>query len=226
MKDCIINEPMLLAQGQSGKLYIYLNNSKKYIDMDQLQNCDFEDGAKFVFYTIDEKPPIKKDIKNHEPVHNLRNNIPFVNHNNYALSPSPLKIENITLQLPKDEENKKRDLDNISNNINDFFIGGAASVALILSVINQVRQKKKDADNALCCNNNKIEVNNIKVEMEKIKGEINSKHESSNKAIYAEMLEHYKELKETKDDLNNMKDIMEKVIEKSKYIKKEEKNDK
>jgi hypothetical protein len=62
--------------------------------------------------------------------------------------------------------------------------------------------------------------------MEKIKGEINSKQESSNKAIYAEMFEHYKELKETKDDLDNMKDIMEKVIEKSKYIKKEEKDDK
>ena len=217
---------MLLAMGESGTLYLYLKNSKRYITMDQLKECKFEEGAKFVFYTIDEAPPKKhepkKDIKHAS--HHFHGALPaFNHHHNYSLSPDPLKLENFTLQIPDYEQRLPQPPDPISNSISDFFIGGAASIALVLSVFNQVRQKKKDADNAQCCYNNKIELSNVKVELEKVKQEVMHKHEASNKTMYAEMVEHYRELKETKEDLDNVKEILEKVIDRNIIITKENK---
>jgi len=217
MKNCIINEPMLFAIGESGTKYLYLKNSKYYVKMDDLINCKFEDGAKFIFYTNDESPPKKKDMKKekeYEYIHNIRNDISFINNNNYSLSPSKLKIERIVLQNQKNEERFPKNIDYISNSISDFFIGGIASIALFLSIFNQIKQKKKDIESNNCCINNKTEIENIKVEIEKAKEQINKNNQNSNKAIYAEMIEHYKELKETKDDLNNVKDILEKIIDK------------
>jgi hypothetical protein len=226
MKDCIINEPMMFAIGDSGIKYLYLKNSKYYIKMDDLKDCKFEKGAKFIIYTSDEAPPKKRDInkdKKNEYNYNARNDISFIDNSNYSLSPSKLKIERIILQNQKNEERVPENIDFISNSISDFFIGGIASIALFLSIFNQIKQKKKEIENNKCCINNKTQIENIKIEIQKNKDQCKEKNESSNKAIYAEIFEHYKELKETKEDLNNVKDILEKVIDKN-FIQKGEKN--
>lgn len=218
----------MFAIGESGTKYLYLKNSKYFIKMDELKDCKFEDGAKFIIYTTDESPPKKKDInkgKINEYNYNSGNYIPFINNNNYSLSPSQLKIERIVLQNQKNEERIPENIDFISNSISDFFVGGIASIALFLTMFNQIKQKKKEVENNNCCINNKTQIENLKVEIEKSKNQINKDNENSNKAIYAEMFEHYKELKETKEDLNNVKDILEKVINKN-SIQKGEKNGK
>jgi len=226
MSECIINEPMLLAMGESGTLYLYLKNSKRYITMDQLKECKFEEGAKFVFYTIDEAPPNKhppKKDKLNASYHSNGAALSFNTHSDYSLSPDSLKIQNFTLQLQKNEQRLPEPPDHIISSVSDFFIGGAASIAFVLSVVNQIRQKKKDAENAVCCNNNKLELNNVKVELEKVKQEVASKHEVSNKTMYAEIVHHYRELKETKEDLDNVKEILEKVIDRNIVLTKENK---
>jgi len=213
MEKCIINEEIKLAENEKGELYFYLVASKQYIPYKDLSDCDFGDNAKFVFYTIDEAPPKKKVYKKNDNTGINGQSFVFGS-SNYSLSPGKLELkEFIPLTLKEEEIPIKEELP-LSNSISDFFVGGAASVALALSVFQQVRQKKKEAESSMCCNNNKIEINSIKTELKAMKKEIEAKHESSNKAMHAEIIEHYKEMKEIKDDFDEVKNVIEKIIDK------------
>jgi len=213
MEKCIINEELKLAENEKGELYFYLVNSKKFISSKEFENCDLGDNTKFVFYTIDEAPPKKKVYKKNDI--NRNNNQSFVfDSSNYSLSPGKFELKELTPLILKEEDIPIKEELPLSNSISDIFVGGAASVALALSVFQQIRQKKKEAESSACCNNNKIEINSIKTELKAVKKEIEAKHESSNKAMHAEIIEHYKEMKEMKDDFDEVKDVIEKIIDK------------
>jgi len=48
-----------------------------------------------------------------------------------------------------------------------LFVGGAATIAMVMSIMQQVRQKKKEAEASICCNNNKVEISKFDMKLQK-----------------------------------------------------------
>jgi len=86
-------------------------------------------------------------------------------------------------------------------------------VALVMSVIQQVRQKKKETESTLCCNNNKMEISKFDAKLQKLETEINAKSEKDNKGMIAEILETRKEIKDIKEEFNSNKEDLYKLVE-------------
>ena len=78
---------------------------------------------------------------------------------------------------------------------------------MIYSIINQAKQKKDKLEQTKCCTESKLNYEKLNAKIEKIIAD----NESNKKTLYAEVYEHYKELKE---DTDNLKNVVSKIIDK------------
>ncbi len=191
---CVIeNEELAFAESET-TVYLWLKTSNKFIPFSELENCKWGDNTKFVFNIVNEplKPKsVFKKIKPTQPPFNTK-----VNYPEYKLTLPEITIPKQEPVIPVSPE----------QSLNDLFIGGAASVALLLSVIQQIKQKKKESESANCC----AKIQHIETEFNKIQQE----SKESNKTLHAEIIEQYKEMKELKEDANEVKEILSKIIDK------------
>ena len=108
-------------------------------------------------------------------------------------------------------EKKEQDATIISTN--ELFVGGTAILALAMSAMQQIKKKKEQLEQQKCCSESKVSINNLKNDVEMLK----SKEKESSKALHAEIYEQYKEIKEMREDSNEIKEILSKVIDKLKH---------
>lgn len=210
MKLCIIQDELKIGSNQKGETFIWWPDGKKWLSMEEFKLCEIAPGTKLTLQIGIEK------VKSHE-----LSNFPHLPHAtfnsniNYSISPTPLTINKIELhneqRQPESQTTPPPNSDIIS--ITDLFVGGAASVALVMSVIQQVRQKKKETESTLCCNNNKMEISKFDAKLQKLETEINAKSEKDNKGMIAEILETRKEIKDIKEEFNSNKEDLYKLVE-------------
>lgn len=205
--SCIIeNEDLSFGESESGRIYLFLKKANKYIPFDNINDCIWGDNNKFVFY-VQEEPKPKKSIsflKKPTASKPFNTHVVYPKYELKLQEMKPLTLdahEPLPIQLPEEKYN-----------LNDIFVGSAAGIAMLLSVIQQVKQKKQQAESAKCCSESKIEIQKINYKFQELEQKINAKNEKENKALYAEMYEHYKELKEVKEDIDSTKEVLSKAI--------------
>ena len=101
-------------------------------------------------------------------------------------------------------------------NVVDSLTALAASAALIIGIVQNARAKKRELESAKCCSESKLNIERLDSKLAELDKRIDSAREKDNKALHAEMYEHYKELKELKEDSDELKDILQKVVERLK----------
>ncbi len=210
MKLCIIQDELKIGSNQKGETFIWWPDGKKWLSMEEFKLCEIAPGTKLTLQIGIEK------VKSHE-LSNL-SHLPHASFNsniNYSLSPTPLTINKIELhneqRQPEPQTTPTPNSDIIS--ITDLFVGWAASLALVMSLIQHVHQKKKDIESNLCCNNNKMEISKFDMKLQKLETEIKTKSETDNKSIFAEILETQREIKNIKEDFNNSQENIQKLID-------------
>lgn len=222
MKTCKISGNLKLGSNEKGETFVWWPDLEIWLSMEEFKNCEIEPGAKFILQIGLEK--IKKDVLSNS---NHLSTSSFVDNNDYSLSPGTLEFEDFGVLHIQDfiyEEIQQPITESIiapvsdTTSISDLFIGCAVSMALLMSVIQQIRQKKKEAESNLCCNNNKIEISKFDAKIQKLETELKTKTEKDNKGFIAEILETRKELKDIKDDFDEITDIIEKIIDKNKKV--------
>lgn len=196
---CYIENENLSFVVINNETKLWLRNSNRFITMQEFYDCDLGDNVKFVFYVEEELQPVlkKKQIfkKQDEPK-------PFntlIDYPKYELKKPDLiklKLEN-TIEPPKE------------SNL-DVFALGIGLLGVAYSAFNQIKQKKKQLEESKCCAESKMNYEKLNAKLE----EFISKSESNKKALYAEVYEHYKELKEMKEDTDNLKEVISKIIDK------------
>ena len=82
-----------------------------------------------------------------------------------------------------------------------------------MSAAQQIRQKKKEAESSLCCNNNKIEISKFDAKLQKLETELKAQSEKDNKGMIAEILETRKEIRDIKEEFQHGKEDIQKIIE-------------
>lgn len=190
---CVIeNEELAFAESQT-TVYLWLKTSNRFIPFADLDKCVWGDNTKFVFNIVNEplKPKsIFKKVKPVDPPFNTKTEYP-----EYKLTFPEISIPKQEPIIPELQE----------TSLNDLFIGGAASVALLMSVIQQVKKAKEEKERSNCC----AKVVQLETEITKIQAE----SKQDNKALHAEIIEHYKEMKELRDDSLETKEIISKIID-------------
>lgn len=189
----------------NGTFLMYLPNRKIYITTDDFVNCPIGDNVRFVFDMVDE--PIKKKIINTP-------SMPSDDTSFYSAEPNPidlsLKIEPI--MYTQTRENKPIQEPDLPFD----FTGLVASSALVLAIIQQAYQKKKQAESAKCCSDSKVKISQLDSEIKRLETKIETKNEESSKALHAEIVEQYKEMKELRDDANDVKEVVQRLIDREK----------
>ncbi len=210
MQICKISGEIKLGSNEKGETFIWWNEGNKWLNMEEFKLCEIEPETKFVLQISTEK--VKKNALSNFPNLSIT---PFNSHDSYSISPTPLTIESFELKneqrQPQPQTTPPPNTDIVS--ITDLFVGGAASVALAMSVIQQVRQKKKEAESSVCCNNNKMEISQFNAKLQKLETEIKTKAESDNKGMIAEILETRKEIKDIKEEFEDSQENLKKLIE-------------
>ncbi len=113
-------------------------------------------------------------------------------------------------QAPKDIVKPPEDASILSTN--ELFVGGTAILALAMSAMQQIKKKKEQLEQQKCCSDSKISINKLETDIK----ELQAKEKESSKTLHAEIYEQYKELKELRDDSQEVKEILSKVIDKLK----------
>jgi hypothetical protein len=98
----------------------------------------------------------------------------------------------------------------------DLMIGGVSSLVMVMAVVQTINQKRKEAESAKCCSDNKLSISNIDAKVTKLEAELKAKAEESNKSLHAEIYEQYREMREIREDAQEVKEILSKVIDKIK----------
>ena len=215
MKKCVIKGEFKIGSNSQGNTFIWWADGNKWLTLDEFNDCEIDDGAKFVLYMKDE---IQHKVEHKHVAPDLPNSshLPFNLNTTYSLSPIPLKLEEFKLNYETRQQPQSETIpstDPVSTSLSDLFIGGAASVALALSVIQQVRQKKKEAEASVCCNNNKIEISKFDAKLQKLETEIKVKADKDNKGMIVEILEARKEIRDIKEQFEHDKEDIQKIIE-------------
>ncbi len=210
MQICKISGELKLGANERGETFVWWNEGKKWLNMEEFAKCEIETGTKFILKIGTEKVKINAPTNfSHLPYASFNSNI------NYSISPTPLTIESFELKneqrQPEPQTTPPPNTDIVS--ITDLFVGGTASLALAMSVIQQVRQKKKEAESSVCCNNNKMEISQFNAKLQKLETEIKTKAESDNKGMIAEILETRKEIKDIKEEFEDSQENLKKLIE-------------
>ena len=206
MSNCIITGEIKLGKDENNHLFVFIVNQNKWIDMTEFKKCNI-DNAKLIIQTDYVK--LKKEI--------IKENKSFNDTNSYNLISGQLMINDYGISETQEqliqpevvivEENE------INKNISDIFTPFLASLALVLSVAQQIKQKKKETESEICCNNNKLEISKFDAKLQKLETEIKANAQKEKKSLIAEIIETRKELKEIKDDFNEITDVIEKIID-------------
>ncbi len=215
MHICVIKGELKIGSNQKGETFVWWSDGNKWLSMEEFKKCEIEDGTRFVLYIKDDIKH-KVDQKNEYSHSFPTNHSTFNSGINYSISPTPLKIDNIKLiqnEIRQPESKPITPIPPDTTSVSDLFIGGAASIALLMSVVQQVRQKKKEAESNLCCNNNKIEISKFDAKIQKLETEIKTKTEKDNKGVFAEILEARKEIRDIKEEFEHGKEDIQKIIE-------------
>jgi len=211
---CNIKGEIKLGSNEKGETFIWWNEGNKWLTLDEFEKCSIEPGTKFVLHIKNEI--IHKVNKNVSSYHDPVSFPPFNGNNNYSLSPSPLKLQKIELKNEIRQEPKPETVPSSNNNItsiSDLFVGGAAAIAMALSVAQQIRQKKKEAEANICCNNNKIEISKFDAKLQKLETEMKASQEKENKGMIAEILETRKEIKDMKSEFESAQEDVKKLVD-------------
>lgn len=195
---CIIENERISFVSINGETKLWLRNSNTFITMDYFYACDLGNDVRFVFYIDQELPPQikKKSIFKKQDI--LKPFQTAIDYPNYELS----KPELIKLKL---EETKP------TEDFTDVIGVTLGSLALIYSAYNQIKQKKKQLEESKCCSESKLNYEKLNTKIEKLISE----SESNKKALYTEIYDHYKELKELKEDATELKEVISKLIDRS-----------
>jgi hypothetical protein len=175
---------------------MWLRNSNKFISFNEFYECDLGSNIRFVFYIQEELQPI---LKKKQTFKKQDNQIPFntnIDYPTYVLN----KPENISLNI-KDVPDDKLEIDPIATTL--------ATIGIVYAYLNQIKQKKKQLENSKCCTDSKIELEKLNIKIDKLI----SDNESNKKTMYAEIYDHYKELKELKEDSTEIKSVVSKLID-------------
>lgn len=213
---CEISGEIKIGSNESGQTFISYGN--QWITLEEFKYCNILPNTKFVLKIAEEKVKIK-DVKIHSNYGNVSS---FNDNHDYSLS-FPLKLNDFglvdTTLYAETQQPQSKPIDppdNITSNITDFIIGGTAFIAMIMSILQQIHQKKKETEASICCNNNKVNIQKLQTELKSLEQQINTSQEKSNKTLHAEIFEQYKEIKDIKENFNELQDIIEKVIDRKK----------
>lgn len=211
----IENDEIRFGVGQqSGELYYILTRQKLVLTTKEFNDCDFGGGVKIVMNYSLETPKLGKPV----PSFKLGKPIPtLVTQDTFKPDLSSLSIEFVK-PLPQLEKVKLQ----VEEEPNPFFtpadlmIGGVSSLVMVMAVVQTINQKRKEAESAKCCSDNKLSISNIDAKVTKLEAELKAKAEESNKSLHAEIYEQYREMREIREDAQEVKDILSKVIDKIK----------
>jgi hypothetical protein len=203
----IENDEIRFGVGQqSGELYYILTRQKLVLTTKEFNDCDFGDGVKIVMnYSLETPKPVPQLAPT------------LVSQDTFKPDLSSLSIEFVK-PLPQLEKVKLQ----VEEEPNPFFtpadlmIGGVSSLVMVMAVVQTINQKRKEAESAKCCSDNKLSISNIDAKVTKLEAELKAKAEESNKSLHAEIYEQYREMREIREDAQEVKDILSKVIDKIK----------
>lgn len=213
---CEISGEIKIGTNESGQTFIGYGN--QWITLEEFKYCNILPNTKFVLKTAEEKVKIK-DVKIHSNYGTVSS---FNDNHDYSLS-FPLILNDFglvdTTLYAETQQPQSKPIDppdNITSNITDFIIGGTAFIAMIMSILQQIHQKKKETEASICCDNNKVNIQKLQTELKSLEQQINTSQEKSNKTLHAEIFEQYKEIKDIKENFNELQDIIEKIIDREK----------
>ncbi len=203
----IENDEIRFGVGQqSGELYYILTRQKLVLTTKEFNDCDFGGGVKIVMnYSLETPKPVPRLAPT------------LVSQDTFKPDLSSLSIEFVK-PLPQLEKVKLQ----VEEEPNPFFtpadlmIGGVSSLVMVMAVVQTINQKRKEAESAKCCSDNKLSVSNIDAKVTKLEAELKAKAEESNKSLHAEIYEQYREMREIREDAQEVKEILSKVIDKIK----------
>ena len=203
----IENDEIRFGVGQqSGELYYILTRQKLTLTTKEFNDCDFGGGVKIVMnYSLETPKPVPQLAPT------------LVSQDTFKPDLSSLSIEFVK-PLPQLEKVKLQ----VEEEPNPFFtpadlmIGGVSSLVMVMAVVQTINQKRKEAESAKCCSDNKLSISNIDAKVTKLEAELKAKAEESNKTLHAEIYEQYREMREIREDAQEVKEILSKVIDKIK----------
>ena len=190
-------QDVLLGVGASGKLYFFIKNGQYKLTEDEFFACIDQEllfEPRIGFKIATEKPKVQSQ----EPFYSAP----------IEKQDLSLKIQPIMYQAPIDIPKPPDNTSLLSTN--ELFVGGTAVLALAMSAIQQIKKKKEQLEQQKCCNDSKMSINKLETDIK----ELQAKEKESSKALHAEIYEQYKELKELRDDSQEVKEILSKVIDK------------
>lgn len=195
---CIIENERISFVSINNETKLWLRNSNTFITMDYFYACDLGNDVRFVFYIDQELPSQikKKSIFKKQDI--LKPFQTAIDYPNFELH----KPELIKLNLEPDQQKE---------NYTDVIGVTLGSLALLYSAYNQIKQKKKQLEESKCCSESKINYEKLNTKIENLI----SQSESNKKALYTEIYENYKELKELKEDSTEIKQVVSKLIDRS-----------
>lgn len=195
---CIIENERISFVNINNETKLWLRNSNTFITMDYFYACDLGNDVRFVFYIDQELPSQikKKSIFKKQDI--LKSFQTAIDYPNFELH----KPELIKLNLESHQQKE---------NYTDVIGVTLGSLALLYSAYNQIKQKKKQLEESKCCSESKINYEKLNTKIENLI----SQSESNKKALYTEIYENYKELKELKEDSTEIKQVVSKLIDRS-----------
>ncbi len=208
----LLNEEISLAETRGAVLFL-IKSTGKLLTREEFYACIdndmlFEPKLVFGIATEPQKPKLSKNLTKLSTENTLEDKISFFSEYSkpeFKLEYTPVmyKATQVTT-VPKNTNN---------SSYGDVFVGLAATAALAMSAIQQIKKKKEQLENQKCCSESKISINKLETDITKLKTELETKTKESSKALHAEIYEQYKEIKEMREDAENIKDIVSKLVD-------------
>jgi hypothetical protein len=209
---CRIEGELKLGANESNQTFVWYIPEQRWLTMEEFAKCEIGSDVKIVLKIQNEKVKSKNAL----PYTNNSPLIPFNNNHDFGISPGALTLQDLGLtneEIQQPINETKHPIDTPTTTISDLFVGGAATIAMALSIAQQIRQKKNEAEASMCCNNNKMEISKFDMKLQKLETELKAKAEKDNKGLIAEVLETRKEIKEIKENFETGKQDIQKIIE-------------
>lgn len=192
---------------------VFLKKKGIYMSMDEFKECDLANGVIIRIGLADEKPedtqptiPKPKKVVPMEPL-DLPKPKPF-NDSDYAKPEYNLTLDSRLFVASTLQDTHETSADPTVVSIE----GIVATVAIALTLLQQVRQKKNDAESKKCCIDNKLKFTEYETKLQNLEVKLNERTKEESKALHAEIYEQYKSLKELRDDTDDLKSILSRVI--------------
>jgi hypothetical protein len=215
MQVCYISGQLKIGTNDAGETFVWWDEGNKWLTMDEFQKCEIEAGTKLILQ-IKEDIPYKVNKKHVAPHHSLPTTSPFNTDLSYSLAPTPLKLNLKEFIYETRQPTQPQAIpqpDHALSSISDLLVGGAATIAMALAIFQQIKQKKQQADNQLCCNNNKLEISKFDAKLQKLEADLKTEQSKDTKSFLAELAETRREIHTVKDDLKHDKEDIQKIVE-------------